>query len=232
MTAKYIALIPVRKGSRSIPLKNAKDFAGRPLFLWVAEAACNCKRINSVYVATDSDIIMEAVSNQEHFDPQGKLKVVSRKPENATDKAPMVDIMLEFAEKVDFKNLIVIQATSPLLRSDALSAGIAKFESQDYDSVVSVVNQDAFIWKEHYQYAFPVNHELLFRPNRQEFKGALVENGAFIIRSREALMESKARLSGKVGLYQMSRENYLQIDKPSDWIAIEALLKYRINFKG
>lgn len=58
-----IAFIPVRGGSKSIPLKNIKEIAGKPLVYWTAKAANDCKNIDIVYVATDSNIIKETVES-------------------------------------------------------------------------------------------------------------------------------------------------------------------------
>ena len=49
-----IAFIPVRGGSKSIPLKNIKILAGKPLVYWTAKAANDSKCIDKVIIATDS----------------------------------------------------------------------------------------------------------------------------------------------------------------------------------
>lgn len=49
-----VAFIPVRGGSKSIPLKNIKKMAGQPLVYWTIKATCECEEIHKVYVATDS----------------------------------------------------------------------------------------------------------------------------------------------------------------------------------
>ena len=54
-----VAFIPVRGGSKSIPLKNIKEICGKPLVYWTVKAACNCTAIDKVYIATDSDKINE-----------------------------------------------------------------------------------------------------------------------------------------------------------------------------
>ena len=56
-----VAFIPVRGGSKSIPLKNIKPICGKPLVYWVVKAACLCSHIDKVYIATDSDKIKETV---------------------------------------------------------------------------------------------------------------------------------------------------------------------------
>ena len=58
---KTIAFIPVRGGSKSIPLKNIKPFCGKPLVCWNIEALENCPLVDEVVVATDSDDIWQTV---------------------------------------------------------------------------------------------------------------------------------------------------------------------------
>ena len=69
---KFVAFIPVRGGSKSIPLKNIKLLNGRPLVYWTIDAAVNCKYIDKVYVATDSQKIMDVVNNYDS-ESYGKL---------------------------------------------------------------------------------------------------------------------------------------------------------------
>ena len=51
---QVIAIIPARSGSRSIPHKNIRDFAGRPLLAHSIEQARACNRISRTLVSTDS----------------------------------------------------------------------------------------------------------------------------------------------------------------------------------
>ena len=52
-----IAFIPVRSGSKSIPLKNIKNFCGKPLIYWNLYELEKCKRVDKIVVATDSSEI-------------------------------------------------------------------------------------------------------------------------------------------------------------------------------
>ena len=61
---KTIAFIPVRGGSKSIPLKNIKPFCGKPLVCWNIEALEKCSEVHEVVVATDSDEIWNTVKKE------------------------------------------------------------------------------------------------------------------------------------------------------------------------
>lgn len=224
-----VAFIPVRGGSKSIPLKNIKPICGKPLVYWTIKAACGCEYIDKVFIATDSDKIKETVEGFKsgvEADLFTKAVVIDRSAESASDTASTEFAMLEFANRYEFDNIVLIQATSPLLVSADLNRGFEAFESDGTDSVLSVVRQKRFHWQnDDNGFAYPTNYDVYNRPRRQEFGGYLVENGAFYISSKEDLLKSKNRVSGSIKAVEMNEDTFFEIDEPSDWVIIEALMK-------
>jgi N-acylneuraminate cytidylyltransferase len=214
-----VALIPLRGGSKSIPKKNIKPLAGKPLSAWTLEAAAACAAINSVYVSTDSEEIADVV--------QGLglgVKVIMRPAEYATDDASTESVMLHFMNQVDFDVLVTIQATSPLLTDRDLDQAIVQFQEQQLDSMLSAVRTKRFFWNDN---ATPINYDPLHRPRRQDFHGTLMENGAFYITKRKILQRHQCRLGGKIGIYEMDESTAVEIDEPEDWERVERLLLQR-----
>ena len=111
MAFKNIAFIPLRAGSKSIPNKNIKPMNGRPLVYWVLDPAVKCEYIDKIFVSTDGQVIKQVV---EEYDSD-KVIVIGRSEETARDESSTESAMLEFAEKYEFENIVLIQATSPLL---------------------------------------------------------------------------------------------------------------------
>lgn len=224
-----VAFIPVRGGSKSIPLKNIRPISGRPLVYWTVRAACGCSAIDRVYVATDSEKIRETVlSFQKGVEAElfSKVEVIGRSAESASDTASTESAMLEFAEQYNFDNIVLIQATSPLLTAEDLDRGFEAYAKEGTDSVLSVVRQKRFHWAEDAEgVAYPTNYDVYHRPRRQEFDGYLVENGAFYICSKEDLLRTKNRVSGRIRAVEMNEDTFFEIDEPSDWVIIEALMK-------
>ena len=224
-----VAFIPVRGGSKSIPLKNIKLISGKPLVYWTVKAACGCEYIDRVYVATDSNKIRETVESFKYgmeADLFAKAEVIDRSDESASDTASTEFAMLEFAEKYAFDNIVLVQATSPLLQASDLDRGFKAFEANGTDSVLSVVRQKRFHWgNDETGYAHPTNYDVFHRPRRQDFDGYLVENGAFYISSKENLIKSQNRVSGNIKAVEMNEDAFFEIDEPSDWVIIEALMK-------
>ncbi|MGL5722213.1 MAG: cytidylyltransferase domain-containing protein [Brevinema sp.] len=212
-----VAFIPLRGGSKSIPLKNIKPMNGRPLAYYVLDAANACPEIDTIIVSTDSDEIKKTILEY----PSSKLRVISRSPEVSTDQASSDSVLMEFAEPNICNTLVLIQATSPLLKAEHLSAGLKK-HAEGFDSVVSVVRSHKFLWSED---GVPLNYDPAKRPRRQDWAGVMVENGAFYITTRKAFLKNKCVLSGSRAVSEMPIETYVEIDDPSDWIFAESLIQ-------
>lgn len=131
-----IAFIPVRGGSKSIPLKNIKLFCGKPLVCWNIEALERCSSVDQIVVATDSDEIEAVVCNQ-HYN---KTQIYRRSSANATDTSSTESVMLEYINAVGLKPNVVfmlVQATSPLTQTVHFMEALSMFrEKEDRKSVV------------------------------------------------------------------------------------------------
>src|SRR5262245_57528289 len=105
--------MPLRGGSKSIPGKNIRPLAGRPLFAWSLGAALDSGCFDEVWVGTDADAIRQSVVQQ--F--AGRVRLFDRAAATCTDEASTESALLEFAAAVDFDVLCTIQATSPMTRA-------------------------------------------------------------------------------------------------------------------
>ena len=220
-----VALIPLRGGSKSIPSKNIKLLAGKPLCYWAIKAAVDTKVIEKIYIATDCVQIAEVVSNFNF----SKVQIIERSIDSATDIAPSEFVLLEYCKKFFFDQVFFIQGTSPLLKSVDLDEAYKVYQERGYDSLLSVARQKRFLWGMLDGLAYPLNYNPFQRPRRQDWNGFLVENGAFYLSTRERIMNSQCRISGKIGLYEMTEETYYEIDEEIDWKIIEQLLIYSQN---
>ncbi len=219
-----IAFIPVRGGSKSIPLKNIKLLNDKPLVYWTAKAAQEAKCIDKLVIATDSDEIKKTVLS---FD-FSKLEVYDRNPENAQDTSSTESVMLEYLEGKNIDgNFILIQATSPLLKSEHIDGMFEVLQNSDADSIFSGVREKQFHWIEGANGVEPINYDYRNRPRRQEFQGIIAENGACYINSIENILKDKCRLSGKIIAYELPPETAYEIDEENDWLIVEELIKKR-----
>lgn len=220
-----IAFIPVRGGSKSIPLKNIKLIAGRPLIWWSLLACENSNCIDVTIVATDSDEIVKTV---ESFNFK-KVFIYRRQSENAQDNSSTESVMLEYLSSVKSKPtdfFILVQATNPFTTaSDFDLACLQLKKNKTFKSLLSVVKTKRFFWD---LKAKPINYDPARRPRRQDYDGLFMENGAFYISTVGQIQKAKNRIPKPILPFEMGEHSGFEIDEPDDWTICEALLlKYR-----
>ena len=213
-----IAFIPARGGSKSIPNKNIKLFCGKPLIFWnLKELQDSC--VDEIVVATDS-VKIKKVVNSFSF---SKVKVYERLSENANDDSSTESVMLEYinhAKLHDNDTLMLVQITSPYSQTIDFDKGLDVF--RNYDSVLSCCVSKKFIWDKK---GISLNYDFNNRPRRQDNEGSLIENGAFYISSVKDVTNSKNRISGHIGIYQMPEYTFTELDEPLDWIIAENIMR-------
>lgn len=221
---KTIAFIPVRGGSKSIPLKNIKPFCGRPLVCWSIEALENCPVVDEIIVATDSAEIERAVLSQSY----AKTTIYHRSAENACDTASTESVMLEYIEQATLADddiFMLVQATSPLTETIHFSEALALYAKGEYDSIITCVRNYRFFWNED---GTSMNYDYMNRPRRQNFRGMLMENGAFYINKVKNILANGNRLGGRIGIYEMPEYTATEIDEPDDWMILENLMRKHV----
>ena len=220
---KKVAIIPLRKGSKSIINKNRRNLLGRPLFTWVLWEALK-SNLDEVYVFTDDEWIEEYVKDEYN----GKAKVIKRSYESATDIASTELALREFVQKINdsYDILCLIQATSPLTRSQDINNILDKIIIEGFDSALTIVENKRFIWSKSGR---PMNYDYNNRPRRQEFEGLFVENGAVYATTKKQFEKSGTRVGDNIGLVKMSEVTLIEIDEIADWLVVEKLLEYRLR---
>lgn len=219
---RWVALLPLRGGSKSIPGKNLRLVAGRPLYAWSLGAAVESGCFDSIYVASDCPDIREDARRR--F--AGPVEVIDRDAQNASDTASSESVMLEVLARIPACEVFcLVQATSPLTRAEDFRAARAQFEREDLDSLLTGVELKRFFWTHEGR---PLNYDPAQRPRRQDFAGTLMENGAFYFTRSALLRETGSRLGGRIGVHRMHADSTAELDEPADWPVIEQLLRRRL----
>lgn len=218
------AFIPVRGGSKSIPLKNIREFCGKPLVYWNIAALQAAGLVDKIVVATDSDDI-EATVRSFGFD---KVEIYRRSAENASDTASTESVMLEYIHAARLSEetvFMLVQATSPLTQTIHFQEALQLYSEGNYDSLLTCVVNKRFFWNKN---GTPRNYDYMNRPRRQNFDGELMENGAFYINTVKNILQSGNRLGGKIGIYDMPEYTAIEIDEPDDWTMLENLMRKHV----
>ena len=119
-----VAVIPARGGSKRIPGKNIRAFAGIPIIAHSIMAARNSGCFDRVVVSTDSDKIAEVVLEY------GAEVPFVRPPELADDLTPTIPVIRHAITTLrdqgcDPQEVSCLYATAPFLSSDDLRDGLS-----------------------------------------------------------------------------------------------------------
>lgn len=220
-----LAMIPARGGSKRIPRKNVKPFAGKPIIQYSIEAALACGSIDRVIVSTDDDEIADVARSL-------GAEIPFRRPaELAEDHATTLAVIrhaLDWAEGEGGVDAICcIYATAPFVTGEDLDAAYRVLSASDASYAFAAT-----------EYAFPIQRAFmienqrvrLFQPKHlntrsQDLKRAYHDAGQFYWCRPEAVRSGEPVLGPCSVAYMMDRERVQDIDTPEDWRFAEKLFR-------
>lgn len=233
--ANVVAIIPARGGSKGLPGKNTLPLLGKPVLAYTAEAAHGAKTLSRIILSTDSEEIAQVGR-------ECGVEVLFLRPCNlSTDTAHPTEVLehalsyLEETESYYADVVVTLQPTSPLRKSIDIDSTVDLLLSQaELDSVITVeeVHIPPFwMFREQEGLLKPfvndgANYSLL---RRQDLEQVYQQNGAVYATRRWLLRNQKIIFSaydgGNTGYISMDSISSLQIDTPSDFQIIEAVLR-------
>lgn len=222
---KILVVIPARGGSKGIPRKNIKPFAGKPLIYYTIDTARAIVPDEDICVSTDDDEIIQVVENY-------GLKVHFKRPDElATDTAGSYEVLLhalDFYEKQGrhYDVLLLLQTTSPFRTVEHVKEAMALF-SPEMDMVVSVKECVA----NPYYCVFEENHEGYLhvckgdgKYNRRQDAPKVYEyNGAIYVINTESLKKQHLHQFAKRIKYVMDEQSSFDLDTMNDWMIAEMI---------
>jgi len=137
---EVLALIPARGGSKSIPRKNIRVFAGFPLIAYSIAAARASELVTRVIVSTDDDEISEVARR---FGAEVPFLRPAAHAQDATPDLPVFEHALDWlAEHEDYRPDIIVQLrpTSPFRRLWHIDQAVLNLiERPDCDACRTVI---------------------------------------------------------------------------------------------
>jgi YrbI family 3-deoxy-D-manno-octulosonate 8-phosphate phosphatase len=233
--AEVLAIIPARGGSKGIPRKNIKNFAGHPLIAYSIEAGLSAKTVTRVIVSTDDEEIAEVARSC------GAETPFLRPSEFAQDRSldlPLFEHALAWLaehEKYHPDVLVQLRPTSPVRPTDLVDRAVQTLlDHPEADSVRGIVpagQNPHKMWRldeKTGQMRNLLDVEGIAEPYnapRQDLPPVYWQTGHVdAIRPRAILSGS---MSGKTILPVMIDPAYtVDIDTPKDWARSEWLVLY------
>ena len=224
---KSVAIIPARGGSKRIPRKNIKDFAGHPILYYSIMAALDSGCFDEVMVSTEDREIADVAR------ACGAAVPFMRTPATAHDMSMLADVieevLLEYRRRqTDWPFFCCLLPTAPFTTAERVREAKRLLLDREADSVVPVT-----------RFSYPIQRALrenaaglmeMFWPenyNRrsQDLEPAFHDCGQFYWMKSGSLFAQKKLFAQKTVGLEVPESEVQDIDNEEDWKIAE--MKYR-----
>jgi phosphoglycerate dehydrogenase-like enzyme/CMP-N-acetylneuraminic acid synthetase len=221
-------LIPARGGSKSIPLKNLARLNGVPLIDYAIGAAHRTGRVARILCSTDSDEIAR------HCLAAG-IEVDRRPEELAGDAVATVDVLLEFARRMDVQGalpeyLVLLEPTSPFVAPKDIEACLARLDGDpqaDSAQTVTQVSSNSHAYNQRFHDAggshFLYPQERMASVNKQAKPVFFIHGNARVMRVR-SLLRTRSIFGARSLPIEIPKIRAMDVDGQEDLLLAEAII--------
>lgn len=231
---KLAACIFARGGSKGVPGKNIRNFAGKPLIAWAIEQALSVESVDEIYVSTDS---MEIASIARNY---GAVVPFVRPSELALDNSPEWKawqhfLLYLFERDGKFPDaLLSVPTTTPLRSSSDIQACLDVYKPGITDAVVTVTDAHRnpyfnMVTLDGQGFAKKVLSDETGIARRQDAPIVFDMTTAAYVVDSQFVMKHSGIFEGRIKAVHIPLERAVDIDSLIDFQFAEFLYRYRID---
>lgn len=222
-----VAIIPARGGSKRIPKKNIKNFAGKPIISYSIKVAREAKIFDRVIVSTDSEEIAGVARDF------GAEVPFIRPPELSDDFTGIDAVVLHALNWLmdhgdSVKYVCCIFATAPFIRSEYVIKSFDQLRNAGATSAFSLTTFPYPIFRAlnitdsgRLEMIWPEN----IKSRSQDFPTAYHDAGQFYWANAKKYLKEKKLFSKDSVPVILPRFMVQDIDTPEDWETAEQMFK-------
>lgn len=223
-----VAVIPARGGSRRIPRKNIRDFAGRPMIAYSIECALRSGLFERVIVSTDDGEIGRVAKEC------GAEVPFERPAALADEHTGTTDVLAHAVEWLHDSGaapsaVCCIYATAPFISAEDLASALTTLREGGWRYVFSATEFAAPIFRSFRRNA-DGGLEMYFPQHQhsrsQDLEEALHDAGQFYWGTPEAWLTRAAIFAAHSTVVRIPRWRVQDIDTEDDWVRAEAMMGY------
>lgn len=223
-----VAVIPARGGSKRIPRKNIKPFAGKPMIAWSIEAALASGCFDRVLVSTEDE---EIATVADEWGAEVPFRRPAELSDDHTGTIPVIAHAIEWLREQGEAPTAVccLYATAPFVQPEDLRSGYQSLQGREDVSYAFSVTS----------YAFPIQRALrltpqgrvaMFQPEHfhtrsQDLEEAWHDAGQFYWGRAEAWINGLPIFSERAVPVTLPRHRVQDIDTLEDWHRAEWLFR-------
>ena len=227
---ELLLIIPARCGSKGIKYKNIIDLNGYPLIYYTVKVA---KKLKALGIVNEIVISTDCVKIKQVCESLGISIDELRDKNLSSDKSKTIDLVRsiinkKLIENVYFKNVLILQPTSPLRTFEQVYESIEIFKNQNTNSLISVYRDsslsDEIMYFKDDIFLVPKNLNHNSGNRRQENKVTYIRNGAIYIVKTDYVLKYNSIICDKPIFYEMDKITSINIDSPIDLTIAKKLI--------
>ena len=220
-----IAVIPARRGSKGLPLKNLRPLDGVPMIVHSIRAALAASLVQTVVVSTEDDEIAAVASTH-------GASIVKRPAELATDTAQNNGVVRHVLESLpgQHRHVVLLQPTSPLRTAAQIDACLEPLLRGEVRSAMTITPVEHHPGKTVHltgDLVEPFTNETDMEARRQTMREVYRQNGAvYAVGVEDFLAHDRFYLRPCHGVV-VPAEDSVDIDSDMDLMLAELILQKR-----
>ena len=203
---RVVAFVPAKGESRRIRNKNTAILDGEHLFRRKLLQLLECTEIDTVYLDTESERLIELVSDL-------PVRILKRDPKLASNKTDGHKLFSNECARVNADIYIQCLCTSPFITAETISRAIRALKSNSkFDSLVAVQKRKQYTWSQ----SRPVYGEGRI-PNSVDLPETIIESmGLYMVKKMKGKPKPQKRFGDKVLFFERSDEEAIDVNWPDD----------------
>ncbi len=203
---KIVAFVPAKSTSKRIDNKNLSIIDGDYLFRRKLKQLIACKKIDEVYLDSDSEYMYKLVEDL-------PVKFLQRSKELATNETDGHELFNWESESVDADIYIQALCTAPFITSEIIDDAIDKLIAQkDHDSLIAIQSLKQYLWSSN-----KPDYGLFEIPQSVDLPSTIVESMSLYMVKSDAL-QLKRRFGNNPLFYKISPEAAVDINNHDDLV--------------
>jgi len=223
-----LAIIPARGGSKRIPRKNIKIFAGQPMIAWSIRTAIKSQCFDRIIVSTDDEEIAEVARLHGAEVPFMRPNELS---DDHTGTIPVVAhaVQWQSAQSIPASQVCCIYPTAPFMLASDLQRSLEVLENTGVDYVFSITSfpyppQRAI--RITHDHRVQMIHPECLNSRSQDLEQHWHDAGMFYWGKAEAWLNHTPLFSSHAAPMCLPRFRVHDIDTDQDWQEAEFLFDY------
>lgn len=222
-----LCVIPARGGSKRLPRKNIRLFAGRPMIAWSILAARESGLFDRIVVSTDDAEIARIA--EEHGASVPFLRPATLSDDH-TGTIPVIAHAIEALAPSagPFDAVCCLYATAPFVRAEDIRAGLELLQSGDWAYAFTATGYAASVFRS-FRVLAEGGLEMLypdkFSTRSQDLPAVLHDAGQFYWGKPAAWVSREPFFGPRSRPLVIPRWRVQDIDTPEDWTRAELMMR-------